>query len=78
MHLLHKSISGNLHMATHVPGLMALFLQLQSQQQQVELSHHFTLASKEIYILIPGTCGSIILNGDGKLVCQLELRFLMS
>ena len=44
MHLLHKSISGNLHMATHVPGLMALFLQLQSQQQQVELSHHFTLA----------------------------------
>ena len=36
------------------------------------------MASKEVYILIPGACGSIILDGDGKLVCQLELRFLMS
>ena len=45
MHLLHKSTFGNLHMATHVPGLMALFLQLQNQQQQVEFSHCITLAS---------------------------------
>ena len=45
-HLLHKNISGRLHMATHIPWLMALFLQLQSQQQQVEFfSHRITLAS---------------------------------
>ena len=25
------------------------------------------MASTEVYILIPGICGSIILNGDGKL-----------